>query len=48
MLRFGRGYLKQGTDKYAARMRANAERSVRKKAAALGVELTPWPAAATT
>jgi hypothetical protein len=35
-------------DEYAAKMRADAERSLRKKAAALGFELTPRPSAATT
>lgn len=48
MLKYGRDYVKQGMDEYAAKMRANAERGPRKKAAALGFELTPRPAAATT
>jgi transposase len=48
MLKYGRDYVKQGMDEYAAKMRANAERSLRKKAAALGFELTPRPSAATT
>jgi hypothetical protein len=48
MLKYGRDYVKQGTDKYAAKMRADAVRSLRKKAAALGFERTPRPSAATT
>jgi hypothetical protein len=34
-------------DEYAAKMQANAERLLRKKAAALGFELTPRSEAAT-
>jgi transposase len=45
MLKYGRDYVKHGADEYAAKMRADAERSLRKKAAALGFELTPRPAA---
>jgi len=48
MLKYGRDYVKQGMDEYAAKMRADAERNLRKKAAALGFELTPRAAAATT
>jgi transposase len=48
MLRYGRDYVKQGMDEYAAKMQANAERSLRKKAAALGFELAPRTAGATT
>jgi transposase len=47
MLKYGRDYVKQGLDEYAAKMQANAERSLRKRAAALGFELTPREAAAT-
>jgi transposase len=47
MLKYGRACVKQGVDEYAAKMQANAERSLRKKAAALGFELTPRAAAAT-
>jgi transposase len=47
-LQYGRDYVKQGMDEYAAKMRANAERSLRKKAAALGFELTPQAAAVAT
>ena len=46
MLRYGRDYVKQGMDEYATKMRTTAERSLRKKAAALGFELTPRTAAA--
>ena len=48
MLKYGRDYVKQGMDEYAAKMQANAERLLRKKAAALGFELTPRPAATMT
>jgi transposase len=48
MLKYGRDYVKQGMDEYAARMQADAERILRKKAAALGFELTPRAAAAAT
>jgi transposase len=48
MLKYGRAYVKQGADAYATKMRANAERILRKKAAALGFELTPRSEAATT
>jgi transposase len=47
MLKYGRDYVKQGVDAYAAKMQANAERRLRKKAAALGFELTPRTAATT-
>ena len=47
MLKYGRAYVKQGMDEYAAKMQASAERIVRKKAAALGFELTPRAAATT-
>jgi transposase len=46
MLKYGRDYVKQGMDAYAAEMPATVERSLRKKAAALGFELTPRAAAA--
>jgi len=48
MLKEGRDYVKQGMDEYAAKMQANAERNLRKKAAALGFDLTPRTAGATT
>jgi transposase len=48
MLKYGRAYAKQGMDEYAAKMRADAERSLRKKAAALGFDLTPRPEASAT
>ena len=48
MLKYGRDYVKQGMDEYAAKLRANAERILRKKAAALGFELTPRAAPAAT
>ena len=47
MLKYGREYVKQGMDEYAAKMQANAERLLRKKAAALGFALTPRTEAAT-
>ncbi len=47
-LKHGRDYVQQGTDEYAAKMRADAERLLRKKAAALGLELTPRTEAAVT
>jgi transposase len=47
MLKYGRDYVKQGMDEYAAKMQANAERLLRKKAAALGFDLTPRTEAAT-
>ena len=47
MLKYGRDYVKQGMDEYAAKMRTTAERSLRKKAAVLGFELTLRTAAAT-
>jgi transposase len=40
MLKYGRDYVQQGMDEYAAKMQADAERRLRKKAAALGFELT--------
>ena len=48
LLKYGRAYVKQGMDEYAAKMHTNAERILRKKAAALGYELTPRAAGATT
>jgi len=41
MLKYGRDYVKHGMDEYAAKMKTHAERMLRKKAAALGYELTP-------
>src|SRR5262245_22305795 len=46
MLKYGRAYAKQGMGEYAAKMQAHGERHLRKKAAALGFELTPRQAAA--
>ena len=46
ILKYGRDYVKPGMDEYAAKMRANAERNLRKKAATLGFELTPRTASA--
>jgi transposase len=48
MLKYGRDYVRQGVDEYAAKMRADAERLLRRKAAALGFELAPRPAPAAT
>jgi transposase len=47
-LKYGRGHVKQGLDEHAAKMQANAERSLRQKAAALGFEWAPREVAATT
>lgn len=41
MLKYGRDYVKEGMDTYAAKLRAQAERSLRRKAAELGYDLTP-------
>ena len=48
MLRYGTDYVVQGMEEYAAKMRAQAEKLLRKKAAALGFELTPKAAPAPT
>jgi transposase len=48
MLKYGRDYAKQGMGEYAVKMHANAERILRKKAAALGFELAPRMSAAAT
>jgi transposase len=47
MLKYGRAWVKQGMDEYAAKVRADAERGLRKKASALGFELAPRTVAAT-
>jgi hypothetical protein len=47
MLKYGRAYFQQGMDEYAAKMQAHAERSLRKRAAALGFEVIPRTAATT-
>jgi transposase len=47
MLKYGRDYVRQGMDEYAANLQASAERLLRKKAAALGFERTPRTEAAT-
>ena len=41
MLKYGREYVQQGLEAYAARMRTDAERWLRRKATALGYDLTP-------
>jgi transposase len=41
MLKYGRDYVKQGMDAYAEKMREQAERFLRRKAAALGYDLAP-------
>ncbi len=46
MLKYGTEYVVKGMAEYAAKMRAQAERTLRKKAAALGFELTPKAAPA--
>ena len=43
MLRHGREYARKGMEEYAAKMREQAEKHLRKKAAQLGYELTPRP-----
>jgi transposase len=45
MLRYGREYVKQSMDDYERRLREQQERSLRRKAAALGYELLPKGAA---
>ena len=43
MLKFGREYVKQSLAEYEAKIRKQAERSLQRKAAALGFELVPKP-----
>ncbi len=41
MLKYGKDYVQQGMDEYAAKIREQAERALRRKAAALGFDLVP-------
>jgi hypothetical protein len=45
MLKYGRDYVKQSMDDYEAKIRQQQERSLRRKALALGYELVLKPAA---
>ena len=45
MLKHGREYVKTSLDAYESRMRSDLERSLRRKATALGFALVPLPAA---
>jgi hypothetical protein len=47
MLKHGRAYVQQGRDEYAAKRQAQAERSLRQRAAALGFEVIARTAAPT-
>jgi hypothetical protein len=44
MLKYGRAYVKQAMQEYENKLRAQLERSLRRKAAALGFELVPQAA----
>jgi transposase len=46
LLKYGVAYVRQSLDEYAAKMREQAQRSLRRKAAQLGYELVPREAAA--
>lgn len=48
LLKYGLEYVRQSMDEYAAKMHAQAERSLRRKAAVLGYDLVPKAAAAPT
>lgn len=48
MLKYGKEYVKQGMDEYAAKMRETAARVLHRKAAALGFDLIPKAAATET
>ena len=48
LLKYGAAYVRQSLDEYAAKLRAQAERGLRRKAAALGYELVPQAAAPPT
>jgi hypothetical protein len=43
MLKYGREYVKQDMQVYEARLKEKLERSLRKKASALGFDLVPKP-----
>jgi hypothetical protein len=45
MLKYGRDYVKQSMAEYEQKVRGQMERALRRKAAALGYELVPSPAA---
>jgi hypothetical protein len=46
MLKYGREYVKQSMEEYEAKMKSDVERSLRRKAAALGYELVAQAQAA--
>jgi transposase len=46
MLKYGKEYVRQGMEEYEQKVRKQVERSLRRKAAALGYELVPRPAGA--
>ncbi len=48
VLKYGLEYVRQSLEEYAAKVRAQAERSLRRKAAQLGYELVPKAAASPT
>jgi len=48
MLKYGRDYVKQSMEEYEKKVRAQLERSLRRKAAALGFERIPQGAAPQT
>ena len=41
MLKYGQDYVTQSMDEYEAKMRANLVKSLRRKAAAMGFQLSP-------
>ena len=45
MLKYGQEYVKQSMEDYEAKMHANMLKSLKRKAAAMGFELTPLPTA---
>ncbi len=46
LLKYGVEYVRQSLDEYAAKVKEQMERSLRRKAAQLGYDLVPKPAAA--
>ena len=43
MLRYGEDYVVQSMEEYEAKMRANALKALERKAAAMGMQLSPLP-----
>ena len=43
MLKYGQEYVTQSMEEYEAKVRANILKSLKRKAAALGFELSPLP-----